>query len=173
MTRLQKAPFGILGAFDLKNMGENPAELSDTVVLVADVYDQYLADGQQVLRTQGTIANPATFGNVVFTVPQGKVWRLLNASIAAVFDVADAALTTHVDFRLASDPNNTTVTLLEPTGVMTRGGSTLRGAKIAKTYSRPLFMPSGWTVNATVQLDAAPAVSFVFDAAILVQEFDA
>ena len=169
--RLQKSPTGLLGAFELKTLGQNPSEFGEQVVPVVDVLDNYVAGDQRIERNQTTLANPATFTSSTHRVPNGKVWRLLGISFAGVLDVADAALTTTVDVRLSPDPLDSVVVLLQPVGPLLRGGSLTRACKAAFVMPRALFLPAGWGVIGTVQLDAAPAVSFVYDFAILIQEF--
>jgi len=171
--RLQKAPVGILGALNLKTEGQNPSEFSDTVLGVIDVTNFYLGLETKISRQTLTIANPGTFGSAAHTVPVGKVWRVFGGGFAGVLNAADAALTTIVDTRFSSDPVNSVVALMPPTGVMQRGGAANRACKLAATFGQTLFLPSGWSVLMTVQLDAAPAVDFVVDTALVLQEFDA
>lgn len=74
-SRLQKAPAGLLGLFDLKTLGENPNGFARTVVPVADVRMFYGANGQEVLET--TAAPSLTGGTLLFTVPPTVTYRLL------------------------------------------------------------------------------------------------
>lgn len=167
--RLQKAPNGLLGAFDMKVEGVNPSNFAEIIAPTYDVADHYLALNQQVQRVQTTIANPATFGSATLRVPQGSAWFVLATSFAAVLDAADAALTTITDVRVSSDPLNTVIALIPPSEPMARGGASNRACKAAAYYGRKLYLPSGWGLLGTVQLSAAPAVSFVYDFAALVQ----
>src|SRR5262245_52030444 len=102
---LQKGPLGLLGAFALKVLGQNPTAFGDTVVPVADVYDQYLATSELVMvRLQPTIAIGASSATATFPVPPGKVWRLIAASIGSTLNAADAAFTSQAQVALQS-PN--------------------------------------------------------------------
>lgn len=167
--KLQKAPNGLLGAFELKVGGQNPPDFGETVVPTYDVADHYLALNQRVERVQQTIANPNTFGSAQMRVPQGQAWFVLAVSFAAVLDAADAALTTITDVRVSSDPLNTVVALIPPSQPLQRGGASNRACKGAFYLGRPLYLPSGWGLLGTVQLSAAPAVSFVYDFAALIR----
>lgn len=171
--RLQKAPAGLLGAFDLKVEGRNPPDFGEAIVGTVDVYDQYLAQNQKIDRQTLSIPNPSTQNAGIHTVPAGKCWRLLTVSYTGVLDAADAALTVFAQTRLASDPNNSVVALMEPNGRLATGGANARLVSLAFTLPRPLFLPPGWSVVTVLQLSAAPAVSFSYDSALTIQEFDA
>jgi hypothetical protein len=166
--RLQKAPSGLLGAFDLKVEGRNPDEFSDTVVPVVDVYDQYLALNSEVVPGSVLITNPATSNTVTHTVPQGQQWRLLAWGGDGVLAVADAALVIAWNTAVYG-PGGIDTVMVQPHGNMTRGGDTNRAAAIGFVSPRPLLLPSGWAIAASVQLSAAPAVSFQFSFDLMIQ----
>ena len=71
---LQKAPAGLLGAFNLKTLGQNPDIFSSMVMGVADVRDMYLAD---LASGNSVTGNVTVAGNqVVMPVPNGEIWRV-------------------------------------------------------------------------------------------------
>jgi len=72
---LQKAAFGLLGLFDLKQLGQNPTVFAETVVPMADVSDFYGAPLQQFIGATTALAQ--NHGDTVsLTVPSGFVYRV-------------------------------------------------------------------------------------------------
>jgi hypothetical protein len=87
---LQKAPLGLLGAFDLKTLGINPTAFGDTVVPISSTDDFYFLPNQR-----STVAAAAVLSGVVATqtVPANEIWRIKGIGVACGRNVADVALT--------------------------------------------------------------------------------
>lgn len=167
--KLQTAPIGLLGAYGLKNNGANPPEFGDAVTPTVEVSDHYLA-------TQGLVRASATFNlaiaglnnSVNVSVTAQKAWRVLAAGISATINVADAAL--QFDYALFVNQPGLTPPVPFATGQMV--GSTLN--KNGAVYlGRPLFLPAGWAIVASIYARAAgPSVAVACVGSALVQEFD-
>lgn len=74
--RLQKAPEGLLGALELKTLGQNPNAFGDTVVPFFDVAGFYgLPNTLTTSALSSNVVAVASFAAAI-TVPDGEVWRL-------------------------------------------------------------------------------------------------
>lgn len=165
---LQKGPLGVLGAFSLKVLGRNPTGFGDSVSPVVDVYDQYLASGELQVNNQALATSLAAFNSSTFTVPNGKVWRLMGASLVGALNAADAALLSTLAVAIQS-PNST------PQGCRVAAGQTIAtaGARfVAAVFRPPIFLPSGFKVALELWTSAAITVTSNLQATVLVQEFD-
>jgi hypothetical protein len=166
--QLQKAGKGILGAFGLKVTGNNPPLFGDAVVPVADVFDQYLADAELQVNNQVLATNLAAFNSSTFTVPNGKCWRLIGASLVGQLNAADAAITTQSTVNIQS-PNSA------PNGcrVATSTSYATPGPRIvAAAFRPPIFLPSGFKVVLELWGSAAITISSNLQATAFYQEFD-
>ena len=162
---LHKAPQGILGAFALKTLGQNPDVFGGTIRPGVDVFDHYLFDELQRRFDNPVVTNPATvssLGSII--VPQGQVYRILAIGVNGALDAADVALTGLVSVSVnptqSPGPINIWSADFVKGGVFVQAGLYL---------PRPLTLPPGWEVNCTVVLSAAPAVSFTASFGLLLQ----
>lgn len=104
---LSKAPDGLLGALDLKSIGQNPQWLLDDLSPSLDVMSFYLLRNRLAIGLAGPfvavntvivfaagtgVAAPYSSGGF-FVVPQKEVIRLKQVSIICARAAADAALT--------------------------------------------------------------------------------
>lgn len=151
--RLQKAPRGVVGGFNLKHTGQNPPEFGDAVLPVTDVTDNYLIDLLGELNANVTIAGGSgvTTLTTVFTVPVGFSWRLLAIGGRWTVAAGDVAINSFVSVGVAY-PNGVNYPLWAAQGI---GAPTDRFA--ALTLAKPLFLPAGFGLNFTSLLSAAPA----------------
>jgi len=168
-VQLQKAPLGLLGAFALKVLGRNPPQFSDVVVPTADVYDQYLATQELQQLTVAGNANLAASNTRTFTVPNGKVWRLIGAGAQIGLNVADVALKSIITVNIQS-PNGGLPDGLIGSGVTDTGGAAFRAFGLA--LRPPIFLPSGWIVGLGLNTSAALTVAVPMQGTVLVQEID-
>jgi len=92
---IQKAPSGLLDFLQLKNLGQNPRDLSDVVSPVLALNDWYGA-GEVELRDGSAL--PLTSGvrycslNAILglQVPDGEVWRVREFSVSLAFNAPTA-----------------------------------------------------------------------------------
>lgn len=166
--QLQKAPSGILGWFALKVGGYNPPAFSDAVIPVVEVGDNYLATSELQVKTQNLATTLATFNGNDFTVPNGKCWRLIGASIFGSLNAADTALKTVISIGIKTPISSPAACLLGLTesgsGVVTRGH--------AIALRPPVFLPSGFIVSLGMATNTAITVTSNFSCNVLIQEFD-
>lgn len=169
---LQKAPLGLLGAFALKVLGVNPDFFGRTVVPIADVYDQYLATTELQIKQGSAVAAigsgsefPATF-----TVPAGKVWRVIGGSISGSLNVADAAINVQGTFGVISPNSGPTAAVLATGPIMT--GMQAGTRSFGCSFRPPIFLPSGWSISSGVLFSAVTTVVSTWLATALIQEFD-
>jgi hypothetical protein len=167
--QLQKGPLGLLGAFALKVLGQNPPNFGDTVIPIADVYDQYLATSELQIQRAAMATALATFTSTSFTVPAGKVWRLIAASMAGANNAADAALVSTDLIGLLS-PNSTVFSVNIAQGALQTGAAVIRG--VAVTLRPPIFLPSGWSISFGRSQSAAVTVTANVQVGCMYQEFD-
>lgn len=83
---IQTIPFGLLGYLQLKNAGQNPAELVDTVQPVLEMREWYYETNAEVIISalSGLAFIPAATvaGNyTLFTVPNGQFWAILDYNV--------------------------------------------------------------------------------------------
>ena len=167
---LQKGPLGLLGAFALKVLGRNPIGFGDTVVPVADVYDQYLATSELQVKIVNGATALATFNSQSSTVPQGRVWRVAAVNCLAAMNAADIALVSLVGVAVLS-PNSAPFSCqlcVQPSGP---GPGLLQRAASA-ICRPPLFLPSGWSLQAFMYSSGPITVAGTLQLAALIQEFD-
>lgn len=91
---LQKYPFGLLGALDLKSTGDAPSVFGDRVQPTLDTLPFYGVRNAQWLRTTGA---PATVGPFAQTGPAPTTyWWVQAISVRAVLDAADGGVDSQV-----------------------------------------------------------------------------
>ena len=165
---LQKGPLGVLGWFALKVTGRNPPGFGDSVVPVVEVGDNYLATSELQIQRAAMATLLATFTSQSFTVPNGKVWRLIAASMFGTNDAADAALTS-VDTIALKSPNSTVFSVSIVHGA---NQTTANARGCAGTFRPPIFLPSGWGIAFSRSQSAAVTVSANVQIGCVYQEFD-
>lgn len=168
---LQKAPQGWLGALALKVLGGNPNQVSDAVVPIVDIYDQYLAQEELQVRNVVFTLLAATTSNTGFlTVPTGKCWRVIAAGIGTAINAADAALLFDANLQVVPPGAVAGFTAVYAAAALL---GTTTGRSMGVYLGPRLFLPSGWGLACGLTTRAAaPAnnVSVSFNA--LVQQFD-
>lgn len=166
---LQKGPSGILGWFALKVTGRNPPNFGDAVVPVVEVGDNYLASGELKINSNSTAPALTSSFSRVFTVPQGKCWRVISAGGYIVMNVADVALIAlgTVSFET---PNAAPFDAPAFSFTTPQLGT---GARVFGTSFRPpVFLPSGISIVVGMAYSAPITVAGAAFAAVFVQEFD-
>lgn len=101
---LQPAPPGLLSALQLKQRGQNPDRLADSVVPTIDLTHWYLADSPSVqeatiLGTSGAVY--ATTVNTGLTVPDDEIWWVRSFN-ALLFGTAGTITGFEVEFLAPS-----------------------------------------------------------------------
>lgn len=169
---LHKAPHGVLGAFDLKVLGQNPDKFGDTLIPTSDVLDFYLARNLDVFGPIGTITNPATSALAGEAVPQGECWRVFAVHAQAAVLNADAANVYTATINIT--PPSAAVLHVISTGVMVGPG--IAGATNTRYWSyelrKPLVLPPGWRVGVGVFCNVTPAVSTAIAAVGIMQRIE-
>lgn len=88
MAIISRFAKGFLDLLGVQNFGENPRQLSDVVLPVVDIGNQYQVE---LLRPQATaIADILVGFNAVHTVPAGEVWCLKQGHAGVVTDAGEA-----------------------------------------------------------------------------------
>ena len=166
--QLQKAPSGLLGWFALKVGGFNPPAFGDAVLPVVEVGDHYLATSELQVKTQILATALSTFNGSDFTVPNGKCWRVLGASLFGSLNVADIALKSVMAVGIKSPisaPASCNLTSVESiTGAATRA--------VSINFRPALFLPPGFVVSLGLVTNTAITVTSNLTAAVFIQEFD-
>lgn len=166
---LQKAARALLGAFDLKTLGENPRAFGELVAPVVDVYDNYLTGEIRKVNIGVAIGGGSglTSGSGEQTVPSGKVWRVLAVGGTQTFTGADGALVAAMAVSTSPPPFgfNTQVPIFAATMV---GAPLLRWG--GTVLPRPLLLPGGHTLDYWQGLSAGPANQATLQGWALVQE---
>lgn len=168
--QLQKGPIGLLGAFALKVLGRNPPAFGDSVVPIVDVYDQYLNQGEQQVKSSAVALNIGVpFLNVTFTVPTSKCWRVLGAGGFVSLNAADAALIAQVGIGILSpaDPLNSALVFAQYPPQLGANGRT-----IGTSFRPPLFLTAGWQVSFGFTFSGNITAAGSATGTLLVQEFD-
>lgn len=163
---LQKAAHALLGAFNLKVLGQNPDRFGDTVTPVVDIYDQYLVNELLRVSTTVTIAGGSGVTSLVGspTVPQGFSWRVIAVGCLHNPAAGDVAISTWCAVG-ASQPNASSSPFFS---AQTVGAPTNRIA--SSLLARPLFLPSGWRLDFSSYLSAGPASNLPMTGVALVQQ---
>jgi len=91
-SRLDKAPDGLLGTFDLKTLGRNPDKFGDTVEPGIDVAEFYLLRSRTCQSSGGAFASLGTATGTLI-VPNAEIWRVNLIGVLNVRAAADIALT--------------------------------------------------------------------------------
>jgi len=165
---LQKAPSGILGWFGLKVGGRNPPGFSDFITPVVEVGDHYLATSELQIQRQAMALALAVGTSVDFTVPQGKVWRVIAAGSFGTNNAADAGLTSVDNIQLKS-PLSTVFSVPVAVGAA-QTGTVTRGVSVV--FRPPLMLPSGWIVSIGRSQSAAVTVTANVQVGLVYQEMD-
>lgn len=90
------APPGLLSLLELKQQGENPNRLSDTVVPVVDLTHWYGQDRLESVAGYQFLGDGIFYSDVIpfitqpLTVPEGEVWWVDHYSVLLFFDTAPA-----------------------------------------------------------------------------------
>ena len=92
MRNLQKGPDGLLGALDLKTLGQNPTEFPATLQGVLECTPYYLLRNRIVTVGSGAFVTVNTLIAGI-TTPNDEVWRVLAINGTSSRNVADVALT--------------------------------------------------------------------------------
>ena len=114
---LQKAPLGLLGALDLKTLGDNPSRFQGTVFPMIDAQEYYLAPNLDIVTATGNAQTSGT--EVSYTVPNGYAYRLkaINAGIQLnnVGDLATDGISVRGGIRLPTGIGAVLCSLNAPT----------------------------------------------------------
>jgi hypothetical protein len=145
MSRLQKAPYGFLGAFDLKALGKNPDAISDELKPVVETGPFFYAP----LSTQNSFANEPTayIDGTLVAIGPGPNESWLVKSVSGVFgfdasDTIDDVFSANIAYRESA----TAVGCALAVGQMLGGPRTIIASfayRMAITFNTPLLVPNG------------------------------
>lgn len=140
-SKIQRIPSALLAALGIKGTGFNPTTLTDEVVPVIDVTENYASQFLQVI-TDTAVVNGAGAG-VSLSVPDGQLWRVYGVSaeflpnggdlVQLIAQIRASGIGT--SFRCFAAPE---------THVAVAGERTTIGGLLPK----PLILPSGSIVRA-------------------------
>ena len=141
--RFSKSPFGLLGALDLKALGQNPETFGDTIAPVLELAPFYFPP--VVRQFVQNIAGPITAGtSVALTVPANEAWLVYLAGGTIPLLTADA-ITDAGGLYIAYQANPSAAAIqlgtgpIYPTGVAVNAWA----AQVAVSFPRPWIMPPG------------------------------
>lgn len=144
-SRFGRAPYGYLGALDLKQQGQNPDSIGDEIQSSIDVGPYYYQP--LVVQINSVAPGPATIADglqVALTVPPGKAWLVYALSgalgLLATDTIRDQA-GVYVGYRpnaIASDLAIAVGEQYAPRVLV--AGCTLRAAV---KFDTPMLVPSG------------------------------
>lgn len=136
---IQVFPSGLLGFLQMKNSGQNPAALPDTLQAVLELREWLWETLSQVVFVSSATLIPAATvaGNfTMLTVPPGEYWALLDVDMELNYQAGQTLVFRH-QWR-------------EPTGrsfglsdYFTRVGATTQGASMPRSYRIPIIGPGG------------------------------
>lgn len=164
---LVKHPRGLLGAFEMKTLGQAPPQFGDTVLPTTDVTELYIPQ-LKIVQKDITCTNPAVFAEDTWDVPAGKVWRWWGVALTGTLAAADTALTVQTIFSVNDGSNQIALQAMAGTGG-TNPSLKRSGANWRPT---PLFLPAGYGVYAGFFLSAAPAVAFTMTFSVAYHEYE-
>jgi len=153
-VRLQKAPIGLLGAFDLKNQGQNPNEFSETVVPTFDASTLYL--GRRVEESSNTSTGEVAAASVQLDVDDKHLWLMRAAS--ARFNFTALSNSADEQWRFTLQYINrlggaqfylATETVLVSTLALPLGAAATVSIFLHKLFERPFLLLPGASVQAS------------------------
>lgn len=148
---IQIVPPGLLGYLNIKNAGNNPSDLLDTVQPTLDLRDWWFQARLEVTTvTQSFLATTASVGFKAFTtnpvtVPQGQMWYVTEYVVAA--NISTAADTITMAAALETDLVNLTFCTLGPNE---RDVINARARFLVARADRPFWLPAGSLLGAVV-----------------------
>lgn len=147
---LHKSPLGLLGAFALKVLGQNPDKFGQTVGPVVDVYDQYLEPTEARVAASMAIGTRTISGT--HTLPNRFAYRVLAIGVSMSLDAADAAITGTTITSMTSPA--VAGTIVEPGGTLVVNGATGLFRSLGIWLPRPFLLTPGWSITQRVYMSA-------------------
>lgn len=141
---IQTQPRGLLGFLQLKNMGQNPAVLPETLQSVLELREWlWETNAESVPSTiNGVAFIPAAtaVGNyVVLAVPNDEAWALLDCTCTPVTGVGQA-----ITFRLIYlDMNAPQGTAYGISDYLAKGASDISALAMPRSFRIPIIPPGG------------------------------
>lgn len=168
--QLQKGASGLLGWLALKVTGRNPPLFGDSVVPTIEVGDNYLLAGEFLTET---VTGTFTTGNqdsstMSFTVPNGKVYRVLSIGADLSLDAADKAFVASWAAFISLQGQGAgyiAASLMDPVGNVGRAG--------ALYLARPLLLPPAARMNVFVRTGTVLSANATVHAYMVRQTIDA
>lgn len=171
---LQKAPYGLLGAFDLKTRGEQPSRFFDGVQPTTDVTDFYVAPNSMVYSNTQAVVAPAASAQVELNpLTPRTVWRIRAIGAQINLNAADATARRVINLEIGdgSSPILRVPVILGQE--LNPSGLAYDSARAGILFHRPFFLPPGWRITTSGVLGAAPANNWSLVLRVLVDELPA
>ena len=137
---IQTQPKGLLGFLQLKNQGQNPAELPDTLQSVLEMRDWYLQTSAEIVGGTPILINAAgTFD--ALTVPFGEWWFVHDVMVSYTM-VAAATIAIAPAYRYGPQGFSSSGVPLAPIRQSSQAtlGTVIR---IPSEVTVPMFLPPG------------------------------
>lgn len=141
-SKLQTAPLGLLGAFQLKTLGDNPTLFGDRLQPVIEAMGFYGLASRSFQLATGNLTNPGD--TLTLTVPARQIWRVLCVSGRAVIGALDVnGFVGFVGTRPTSDVNQSLVAIAENQVVQPAAGATTIHCAVSSGFGEPFFLGPG------------------------------
>lgn len=167
--RLQTAPIGLLGQFNMKVEGQNPDLFGGRVTPVVDVADNYLLDRSTIIGASGTIAiGAATTTATLQPASPGLLWRVQSLGLALIRNAADVALNGTLSVEITDPTSGNAI------GIVTQQfiGLALTVVGGGAVLPHPVLLPPGWLLVARARLTGNATVAMTLVAQAHVQQFE-
>lgn len=154
---LQKAPQGLLGAFDLKTLGHSPTAFSAEVRPTVEVLDFYVRPELRFMAQSATIPQGGTGATSTIRVPGGGTsgYLVYGCSVSTVLDFADNAYQSAGYIHLVGQVSGT-VTLATGTFIPGVNFPTTGTTRITHFwFPRPFLLAPGEAIVGTGGLQVA------------------
>lgn len=146
MALINRVPQGFLGLLDTKTLGQNPSDLSNTIVPTVDLKELFLSNSG--LKGDGVTAAGVTSASLQVrvadvTVPAGELWFVVSASSKVL-----VGLTGGLDFAVdlvIDTPNFQEHILASVTPQNNASLSTGESIAVVANFSPALIAPPGTT----------------------------
>jgi len=149
---LQKAPSGLLGAFDLKTLGQQPTKFGELVQPSVEVIDMYvpLTIAEKTLN----VTNPDIEVADTFDVPNGELWLVRAWAWLGTAPAADLAKNVNVWASFNNAANQVGVGGTTASNVPASGRRS-----VGAWLTDPIWLRPGWGFLIGVGVSVTPAVA--------------
>lgn len=164
---IQRSPSGLLGLFDIKALGQNPASMFETVQPGVDVTPWYLA---RQLQSEGNLvaATASAVDTVVErAVPEGQAWYMVSG--ACNFGPAVPMEGIRMSFRIRTPDSGFERVATSPWMVV--NGSANGNLSFGFQFTQPVILLPGCAIQAIVD-DILVAVARPFGVSCAFYQLD-